>query len=77
MLNWKKIGDELPQDEDKCLLYGESGAMQGPIHWSSKHGSWVDLFFGPMSTKEGGTIVSPDMPGLTHWAIVNEPDNPQ
>ena len=76
MLEWKKVGDELPQDNDLCILRGESGRMQGPINWSDKHGMWLDLFFGPMSSKEGGTSFRTDTPGLTHWAIVNEPDDP-
>ena len=72
LLDWKKVSDELPSDGDECLLYGESGTMQGPISWSGKDNCWMDLF-GPMSTPEGGTMITPDTPGLTHWAIVNEP----
>ena len=72
-LEWKKVGDELPVDGDQCLLCGESYFMQGPIAWSQKNGMWMDLF-GPMASSEAGTVISPDTPGLTHWAIVNSPE---
>lgn len=71
MLDWKKVSDELPSDGDLCLLYGESGSMEGPIGWHC--GMWLDLF-GPLATSEAGTSIAPDTPGLTHWAIVNEPE---
>lgn len=74
LLDWKKVSDKLPEDGDKCLLYGESGLMQGPIQWSGKNKMWMDLF-GPLASAEAGMCIKPDTKGLTHWAVVNEPDD--
>ena len=74
MLDWKKVSEELPKQGDQCLLRGENGSMQGPIHWHEESGAWLDLF-GPMATPEAGVTIPPDTPGLTHWAVVNSPDD--
>lgn len=77
MIEWYRVEDKLPNNNDMCMIYSDKvDRLVGPIMWKtfegSDKGAWVDIF----ATPEAGAMFHPGgEDGPTHWAIWNGPEN--